>query len=277
MRRLACLLLLLSALPAQAFTETDLRLDRGIAATLTLPEGDGPFPAVLMLHGLGSSRAEVGNLFVDQAEALAEAGIAALRIDFRGFGQSPGDTGAFTLERQNQDAALGLAALRSTPGVDPARLGVIGFSFGGAAAIELAATRPEGLRALVALTPVGDYRADMLDSMGQKVFDRAAEDGIAGIDFGWRTLALRHGFFDGLARHDLLAALARWPGPLLIVHGESDPYRRYTEAMLRAAAGTDKRALVIPGANHVFDIYTPSRSHAPEVIAAVVDWLKARL
>ena len=265
--RLVLALLALLALPAPAPAgETALVLDHGLAATLTLPQGDGPFPAVLMLHGLGSSRDEVGGIFADTARVLADNGIASLRFDFRGFGQSDGDTGAFTLERQNEDALIALDALAETGRVDPQRLGVTGFSFGAAAAIELAAARPDLVRSVVALTPAGDYRADMLDSMGQRVFDRAAQDGIAGIDWGWRTLALKRDFFDSLSRHDLMAALARYPGPLLIINGEDDPYRKYAPRMIAAAAGQDKRAVVMQGSDHVFHVYKPSQSRVLDVI-----------
>lgn len=164
-----------------------LTLNRGIAATLEIPAGEGRFPAVLMFHGLGSSRDEVGIIFADTAAALAMAGIASLRIDLRGFGKSDGDTGAFTLERQNEDAAIALQALADIEQTDAARIGAMGFSFGAGAAIELAAAQPDAIRSL-----------------------------------------------------------------------------------LQAAVGDDKRSLVIEGGDHVFHVYTPSRSMAGQVIEATV-------
>ena len=160
----------LIALPALA-DETLLTLDGGVAATLSMPDGAGPFPAVLMLHGFGSSRDEVGGMYAAEAAALASAGIASLRIDFRGFGQSAGDTGHHTVDRQNEDAAVGLAALMATAGVDSGRIGVLGFSFGGGAAIQLAAAHPETVKSLVTWSSVGDYDVDFLQSMGQATFD----------------------------------------------------------------------------------------------------------
>lgn len=259
-----------TAFPGVA-ADTDLTLDGGIAATLTTPDGPGPFPGVIMLHGLGSSRNEVGNLFLDAADALAERGVASLRFDFRGFGKSDGDTGAFTLDRQNRDALTALDALAATPGVDARRIGVMGFSFGAGAAIELAGAHPDRIRALVTWAPAGDYRADMLDSMGPAIFQRAAQDGIVGIDFGWRTLALKQAFFDGLGRHDLLEALGHYPGAFLTINGSEDPYLKYAPALMQAAAGDDTRAMVIPGADHMFNVYQPSRSSAAEVIKITVD------
>ncbi|RNI16180.1 MULTISPECIES: alpha/beta hydrolase family protein [Paracoccus] len=266
----ASAVLALMAVPVHGET-LSLTLDRGIAATVEIPAGHGKFPAVLMFHGLGSSRDEVGIIFADTATALARNGIASLRIDFRGFGKSDGDTGAFTLERQNEDAAIALQALAAMDKVDAGRIGVMGFSFGAGAAIELAAAQPEAIKSLVVWAPVGNYHDDMLDSLGQRAFDLAARDGIVGLDLGWRTMALKRGFFDSLGRHDLLAGLRAYDGPLMTVNGSDDPYRKYTPALIEAAAGADKRAVVIEGGDHVFHVYTPSRSLAPEVIEATVE------
>ncbi len=277
MRFMILLMMFFTLAGAAAADEAEIRLDKGIAATLAMPEGDGPHPAVIMLHGLGSSRNEVGNLFADAAEALADRGIASLRIDFRGFGQSAGDTGAFTLERQNADALIALEALRGIEGVDPGRIGVMGFSFGGGAAIELGAAMPEAVRSVVLWSSIGDYRVQMLESLGQGAFDRAQQDGIVGLDLGWRTMALKREFFDGLARHDLFAALARYPGALLVVNGAGDDYRRFTDRMIESAAGTDKQALAIEGADHVYHVYTPSKSKVPELIEATLARFAATL
>lgn len=267
---IAGIVLALTGSPVQAEGARSLTLDRGIAATLEIPAGEGRFPAVLMFHGLGSSRDEVGIIFADTAAALAMAGIASLRIDFRGFGKSDGDTGAFTLERQNEDAAIALQTLTEIEQIDAARIGAMGFSFGAGAAIELAAAQPDAIRSLVVWAPVGDYRADMLDSLGQRAFDLAARDGIVGLDLGWRSMALKRDFFDGLGRHDLQAALRAYDGPFMTVNGSDDPYRKYTSALMQAAAGDDKRSLVIEGGDHVFHVYTPSRSVAGQVIEATV-------
>lgn len=264
---LSLLLLTIGAADAQ---ETDLVLDRGVAAALHLPRSEGPFPAVLMLHGLGSNRDEIGGIFVDAATALADRGIASLRIDFRGFGRSAGDMGDFTLDRQAEDAAIALEMLAARADIDSDRIGVLGFSFGGAAAIELAAAQPDRIASLVTWAPVGDYGADMRASLGDAVFARAAADGIVGIDLGWRTMALKSGFFDSLATRDLARMLARYPGPFLTVNGDDDPYLRHAAGLVGAAAGTDRAAAVIPQSDHIFHVYTPSRSTAGQVVALTV-------
>src|SRR5512134_3521918 len=78
--------------------ETAVDLPNGIKATLAVPDSGATGPAVVMLHGFGSSRNEVGDLFTQQAAALAAEGIASLRIDFRGYGESTGDMADTTFE-----------------------------------------------------------------------------------------------------------------------------------------------------------------------------------
>ncbi len=87
------------------------RLNNGIGATLVQPAGNGPFPAVLMLHGFGSSRDEVGNLFLKLAMALGEEGIASLRIDFHGWGESTGEMVGSTVDGMVADAESAYANL----------------------------------------------------------------------------------------------------------------------------------------------------------------------
>ena len=60
-----------------------------IPATVCLPTGEGPFPAVVMLHCTGSNQNEVGDAYVHAAHTLAEKyGIASIRFDFPGNGEN---------------------------------------------------------------------------------------------------------------------------------------------------------------------------------------------
>lgn len=81
---------------AYEYTEEDLMIDAGdhmIPATLTIPVGSEgeTFPAVVMLHGNGSTRHEAGNAYDYTAPEMAKAGIATIRFDYIGNGDSEED------------------------------------------------------------------------------------------------------------------------------------------------------------------------------------------
>lgn len=106
-----------------------------IAGTLTLPEGEGPHPAVIMITGSGPQDRDetvVGHQpFLVWADALSRRGIAVLRYDDRGVGASTGDFQAATSADFASDARAALEWLATQPEIDAARVGIIGHSEGG--------------------------------------------------------------------------------------------------------------------------------------------------
>ena len=98
-----------------------------------------PYPAVLMCHGLAGHKTGRYRIYVDLAEQLTHHGIAVLRIDFRGSGDSEGEFLDMTLTGEVSDALLGLNFLRDHEEVDEKRIGLFGRSLGGTVAIITAA------------------------------------------------------------------------------------------------------------------------------------------
>jgi uncharacterized protein len=116
-----------------------------LAGTLTLSDGAGPFPAVLIASGSGPldrdsnhkrARFDVARQL---AHALAAGGLASLRYDKRGVGESPGDWRTVGFTDNIDDLATALAALRDRPEVDAERVIVAGHSEGALLAASLAA------------------------------------------------------------------------------------------------------------------------------------------
>lgn len=124
--------------------------DVTLAGTLTLPEGDGPFPAVVLLTGSGQQNRDEElpivpgyRPFRDIADALTRRGLAVLRYDDRGVGGSSGDLETATTADFAQDAEAAFGYLVGRPEVDGTRAGLLGHSEGGIIAAMLAARDPE--------------------------------------------------------------------------------------------------------------------------------------
>lgn len=119
------------ATPAAAQTPREITIATGgieLAATLTVPAGDGPHPAILLLSGSGPSTRQALRKF---SEPLNAGGFATFVFDKRGVGGSTGSWMSASFEDNVTDAVAALTRLRHEAGVDPRRLGVWGVSQAG--------------------------------------------------------------------------------------------------------------------------------------------------
>jgi pimeloyl-ACP methyl ester carboxylesterase len=118
-----------------------------LAGTLTLPNGPGPFAAVLLITGSGlQDRDETvfdHHPFLIWADYLTRRGIAVLRVDDRQRGGSTGDVENATTADFATDVEAGLAFLRARPDIDKRRIGLMGHSEGGIIAPMVAARDPD--------------------------------------------------------------------------------------------------------------------------------------
>jgi pimeloyl-ACP methyl ester carboxylesterase len=114
-----------------------------LAATLTLPNGKGPFPAVVLITGSGpQDRDETvfnHKPFMVLADYLTRRGLAVLRADDRGTGESTGDFTTATTADFATDTEAGIAYLKSRGEINPRQIGLIGHSEGGIIAPMVAA------------------------------------------------------------------------------------------------------------------------------------------
>jgi pimeloyl-ACP methyl ester carboxylesterase len=106
-----------------------------LAGTLTIPPGKGPFPAVVLVAGSGAhdrDEALMGHRpFLVLSDYLTRKGIAVLRYDKRGVGESGGSYATATTADFADDAEAGLAYLEKRSEIDPHKIGLIGHSEGG--------------------------------------------------------------------------------------------------------------------------------------------------
>lgn len=212
-------------------------------------------PAVLMLHGFPGIQKND-----DIAAELCRRGMTVLMPYFRGCW---GSAGRYSLHGMLDDARAGLRLLARYRHVDAARVGILGCSVGGWAALKLAAGSP--VAAVAAMAPA----FPRLNAPGDEAYLRRNAKVVNIPRFGevWRE------YLD-LARgerpEDYLPRIA--PAPLLILQGLRD--RMVPASAVRALwahAGSPKELLELPDEDHEF------QNDRPAVISAACGWLQSRL
>jgi hypothetical protein len=255
-----------------------------IAATLVTPDRQ-PERALVLVHGGGVTREE-GGFFSRLAAGLGEAGVASLRFDLRGHGESEGWQEELTLATILNDIRVALAQVRDATGAR--RLSLLGASFAGGVCAYYAARRPGELDRLVLLNPQLDYKQRTIDSRPYWTDDRLDEEAARQLEqqgFIQFTPTLRHGrpILNEVFWFDVLAVLPEITTPTLVVHGTKDtfvPVEASRAAMDRFTA--QHKLMEIEGAQHGFAVHDDPQYLNPQsqewqayVIRTVTDWITA--
>jgi fermentation-respiration switch protein FrsA (DUF1100 family) len=174
---------------ADAFREVEVTLNPGeweLPGTLTLPRGEGPFPAVVLVHGSGPQDRDesvgAAQPFRDLAGGLASKGVAVLRYEKRtkqhGFKLVKQNVAYTIKEEVIDDAAAAAALLRARKEIDPKRVYVLGHSLGGYVA-PLIAQRDGELAGLILLAgnsrPLTDLLPEQYDYI-LSLFENATDE-----------------------------------------------------------------------------------------------------
>ncbi|RRD95922.1 alpha/beta fold hydrolase [Clostridiales bacterium COT073_COT-073] len=241
-----------------------------IPAIITLPEGAGLFPAVVMLHGTGSDKNEVGGGYAMLASAFAKAGIASIRIDFIGSGDSTGDYKNYNFTTAVADANAACDYLAKMPEINRDKIGIMGWSQGGTIALLAAGQNPAFQSAL---TWAGE--PDLSDMLPKEAYETAQKDGFYTMEFEWRT-ALNVGlqWFKEVEKTDVLKVFANSKAPVLAINGTDDTAVAPEKAGQIKAASThpQSKALLLEKADHTFHILADDKSTIEGLIKTTVDW-----
>ena len=146
--------------------------DVTLAGTLTIPEGTGPFPAVVMITGSGAQNRdeEIFGLrpFRWIADHLTRHGIAVLRYDDRGVGGSTGAIQTATSEDFAGDALAGVSLLATRSDISADAIGLVGHSEGGIVA-PMAAVRSPSVAFIVLLAGTAVTGEQILYAQGDRI------------------------------------------------------------------------------------------------------------
>ncbi len=228
-----------------------------LAAIFHQPAAPAPHPLVILLHGF-SGRKEEGHI-ASLAEALAAAGIAALRFDASGSGQSEGTWAEhYRVSNYLKDVTdVYNYALKNLP-VDPARITIWGHSMGGLVALTAAVRSPDKFVAAVGSQPVS----------GQK--NLTAEQDEALRRTGWFTthsqtfgdFDLPSAFITDWLQYHLIQEIPNLKMPLLLLAGTTDTSVPATTVKQIFAAAPEPKTYLEYHVGHDY-------KHHPEVLAKI--------
>lgn len=262
------------------YTHDGLRL----AGTLVEPE-DQVERAVVLAHGGGADREESG-FFTRLADGLALVGVASLRFDLRGHGESEGRQEDLTLSAVLNDMSTALALLLTETGAG--RLSLLGASFSGGIAAYFAAQRPGMLDRLVLANPLLNYKKRFIDDkpywshdeIDEKAGQELAENGFIAHSptFKLGRPLLNEVFW--LQPHTVIGQIQT---PTLLVHGTKDTLVPIESSRTAAAQLRAPHELVeVEGAHHGFAVDNDptfadptTREWQDSVIGTIAGWLTA--
>ncbi|HEY8392754.1 MAG TPA: alpha/beta fold hydrolase [Capillibacterium sp.] len=215
------------------------------------PDQEGIYPTVILFHGFTGHKLGPHCIFLKLSRRLSAEGLAAIRFDFSGSGESDGDFKEMTFSGEVNEAQEILKFVRYLPTTDPERIGLVGLSMGGAVASILAGTNPAAIKALVLWSPAG---IDTIKNIYRrkeetKVFPRNEE---GAIDLG--GLWLNPNFYADLEHWNTYKTLESYQGAALILQGTGDQtVPPSTAGQYQSALHGRAKLVYIPEADHTFN------------------------
>lgn len=164
------------------YTNADKSITYG--ATITIPQGKGQFPAVLLITGSGPQNRDEElfehKAFAIIADALTNDGYVVLRVDDRGVGKTTGNFATATTDDFVQDALTSFDYLKKRPEVNPKKVGLYGHSEGGLIAEIIAGTRKDVAFAILSGAPGAAIIPLMVEQNKQLLLQKGMNEEMAG-------------------------------------------------------------------------------------------------
>lgn len=259
---------------------------QSVVGTLEIPDDAvAPAPVVLMLHGFTGTRNELpvkdtdDGVFSRAARELSKNGFASLRIDFRGSGDSEGKWEDTTFSSQIKDAVAAIDWLRDNPDVNGNKISVLGWSQGGLVASHAVAERPE-VTSTILWAPVTNPMLTFSNLLGaETVMNAIAGDAetphTVKLPWGVET-TLKGAFYHQLPTTSTAAAIAAYPGPVMVIVGSRDttvsPQPAAGQILLDYHPGTEE--LVVFDTDHVWDAFSGPATLDDKMIPTTLKWLQ---
>ncbi len=245
-----------------------------IPVTLVVPaQREDETPLVLLIHGHGGTRHEAGG-FTQVAQALAQQGIASIRMDFPGCGDSKESFTLNNLSNMLADIEAAKAYAQDNLQVDATRLGMLGYSMGGRLAILLSAST--SFQAMALWAPAAtDGAGSMTASLGgaeqyKAMKEQAKTNGYAPYTTSWgQQQKLGYQWFIDMENSTPSNLVRQFNGHLFVLSGSLDTVVKPLVSRTvfeQANKATSRKFHSVEGADHGLGLF----SNQPELTAEAV-------
>ncbi|MEP0357104.1 alpha/beta fold hydrolase [Paraglaciecola sp.] len=257
--------------PSSVFTK-DLVLSTGATATLEKPNCKVK-SAVLLIHGWVGQKNEVGDLYKDLAQQLHNNCIASLRFDVRG--ESEREKSNFTLtstfKSRMEDTEAALKYLKSQLPTLP--LVVVGFSLGGATALELVSRHPKTFEGVVLWSSALNPNEIVTQPNFYAAVRGAIDEGESLLKEPWADLIFTREHVLGMLGYNPIRNLSEFKGHLLAVRGTDDYLPAHEKTIFEASMAVTEDVYYLGGADHIFNVLEPEKSQKHKVLKLTLQWI----
>lgn len=235
------------------YLSTELVVDgRLLRGNVRMPDGEGPFPTIIFLHGFTVWKTGPQRLYEEFVRDAVTAGYCVIRYDFYGCGESDGDFCEMTIGSEMNETCAIYQWAKEQSYVDPDKVVLGGHSMG---ALIAALVAPK-------LQPAAFFgwatAVSMLFQAGQRTRTMNGPT-----ERGWDIdgLELSREFMEEAAAMDFLAMSKGYEKPVLLIHGSADQdIPMECSLSLKAVYGDCCTLDIVPGANHRF-LSLPWKKH----------------
>ncbi len=251
-----------------------------IPAIISYPIEDRKVPIVILCHGTGGSKDENGNLFVKLAKVLNENGIACIRFDFAGCGESLAKKQDLTFYGEVDDVEKVYRYILKDEKIDPNRIGILGFSQGARVMAEFLGRYPKEINAAVSWSGVCHNGEGVFAQLFEKYYEEAARNGYAKIQMSWiDNLILSKKWFDEIRDSNPMDSLSKYKGAILTMTGAKDVLvpSIHGGEIIEVCGGKVCEARLIGHANHIFNVRDKDQYIVNKVIKDTVDWISLNI
>jgi dienelactone hydrolase len=223
---------------------------------LYIPDGKGPFPTVVFVHGFTGGTHEIKNRYM--CDMLADNGFVALIFDFydKPNGLSEPSIEDTNVTNQVADTDSALDFVRTFGFVDKNRIGLTGHSLGGMTVV-LYASRYHSIKALVVQSPVVEFGKGIGSSLRKFDSNDVRKSGYLELKKSWGNLRIKYSFYEDGTKYDVAAEVEKITCPTLVFHGEKDETIGVKEGktLFEHIRAKEKKFEAIKGADHSYYNY----------------------